>query len=459
MSLGIDDIRRLVDTIVIVMMENRSFDHLLGHLSYGEHDTGTGVDGLREPLEQQAYENIYAGEPYYPFLMTDGRLPSDLPHEREAVATQLAYSPVSGKHEMSGFAEAYFQFTHVNWTKTPEALGFLTPDSAPISGFLAENFAVCDRWFAPLPASTLPNRLMAWTGSCLVDHTGSILPPRRATILEWLTDHDVPWRVYPDGLSFFALLGEIVRLLGPNFRPFERLAYDFMYEKQKTFPRVVFVEPSYGDAPHLGNDQPNDNHPPLPVAPGEQFLRMVYRALTANPDRWAKTVLIVMYDEHGGFFDHVPPLPIGYDPRPDGTYPPFETTGPRVPAIVVSPLVQPGSVHHENMDHTSVLQFLAEMFGSGPYCQEVEDRRTRGITSLSNVLVPDQPRAEIPIVPDVGMSYEAVADEASPAKTPQQALFQAGAEALLAENRARVKAKYPELWHWKAMRDVKEGPV
>ncbi len=353
-TVPVTQIRKLVDTVVLVMMENRSFDHMLGHLSYRQFDVGLKVDGLRDPLNQPAYENLYATQPYYPFEMRDGILPSDLPHEREEVAKQLAWSRTSGRHTMRGFVEAYYQHTTTNWTRTPEPMGFLPPNEVPITSFLASNFAVCDRFFSSLPTSTLPNRLMAWTGEARVDHTGSLLPPRDHTLLNWLDERDIRWRVYHDGLSYFALLGEFGRILGPHFKRFENLAFDVLAEPAETFPQVIIIEPSYGDAPHLGTDKPNDNHPPLPVGPGEHFLRLIYRALVANPARWQKTVLVVYYDEHGGFYDHVPPLPIPSDPRPAASYPPFTTTGLRVPGIVVSPLVASRTVYKEPLDHTSV---------------------------------------------------------------------------------------------------------
>jgi len=444
-----DQIRGMVDTVVLVMMENRSFDHMLGHLSYRQYDNGRSVDGLKDPLDQPGYQNRYTGEVYYPYEMQDGVLPSDLPHEREEVEVQLAKSKVSGKYMMSGFVEAYYRRTTVNWTRTPEPMGFLPPDQAPITDFLAGNYAVCDRWFAPLPTSTLPNRLMGWTGTTHVDHTGQILPRVDDTLLDWMTAHGVRWRVYHDGLSFFTLLGKLPQVLSPGFRRFEELAADVRMEKKGTFPQVILVEPSYGDAPHLGTDHPNDNHPPLPVAPGEHFLRLIYQALTANPDRWARTVLIVYYDEHGGFYDHVPPLDVPHKPPRGAGYKPFTTTGVRVPAVVVSPLVASRTVHHADMDHTSVLQFLAELFdpnGRG-YSPDVERRRKKGITSVSGVLNQASPRTGIPAAPPDAIRSLTLLGDAGPIKTPQQKLFRAAALELMTKHEAQARKQYPELWH------------
>ena len=439
----------LVDTIVIVMMENRSFDHMLGHLSYREYANGTSVEGLRDPLTQQAYENLYEGSPYYPFLMADGPLPSDPPHERQSVETQLAYSPVTGTYSMSGFVEAYYQSTPVSRTQTPEPMGFFPPSAVPIMNVLANNFAVCDRWFAALPTGTQPNRLMALTGASRVDDTRDQLLPAGPTLLDWATSREVRWRVYHAGLSFFILLGRFDQVLGPNFRAFEQLAYDVGHEAADLFPQLILIEPSYADAPHLGSEHPNDDHPPLAVGFGEQFLRQIYEALTCNPERWAKTVLIVTYDEHGGFFDHVPPRAVPYAP-PDAAYPPFATTGVRVPALVVSPLVAARHVYSEPLDHTSILQFLAERFSpdEGGYSPEVNQRRALGIMSVSEVLNLSSPRPVIPAVPREPIQSMALLGPGPPEKTPNQRAFENAALTMINRYPRETAQKHPELWHW-----------
>jgi len=453
-GLSLGDIRNLVDTVVMVMLENRSFDHMLGHMSYRQYDVGRRVEGLTDPLNREEYWNLYAGQPYYPFEMRDGVLPSDLPHDRDEIAQQIGYSPVSGRCTMRGFVEAYYAKTTVNWSRTPEPMGFYPPGEVPITAFLANNFAVCDQWFSPLPTSTLPNRLMAWTGSSRVDHTGMLFPSCGPTFLDWLSQRGVRWRVYHDGLSFFALLGEFGKIFGPDFRRFEELARDVANEPAATFPQVILIEPSYADAPHLGTDLPNDNHPPLPVRPGEQFLGIIYQALTVNPARWARTVWIVYYDEHGGFYDHVPPLPIPYDPRPEAAYPPFTTTGPRVPAVVVSPLIASRTVHKEMMDHTSILQFLAELFAPNEtgYSDVVNARRNLGITSVSRVLNLDRPRTAMPPLPAVAARSFLIPQESPENKRPLQTLFEKGAEEMVTNHEAETSAQYPEVWHWCAAR-------
>src|SRR4051794_15524419 len=100
-----------IDTIVFVMLENRSFDHMLGHLSYGEYANGSQVDGLTAPLTGDQYTNVFQGEPYYPFEMDDGELSTDLPHDRGAIAVQVHKNAVTGTFAMDGFAQSYFAFS------------------------------------------------------------------------------------------------------------------------------------------------------------------------------------------------------------------------------------------------------------------------------------------------------------------------------------------------------------
>src|SRR6185503_802921 len=123
--------------------------------------------------------------------------------------------------------------------------------------------------------------------------------------------------------------------------------------------------------------------------------------------RWAKTVMIVTFDEHGGFYDHVPPIAVRTDPPAGVTYKPFVTTGVRVPGLVVSPLVSAGSVHDQPLDHTSILQFIASRFGNGPYSPEVEARRQQGIGNVADTLNRDEPRATVPWPPEDAIAVSA----------------------------------------------------
>jgi phospholipase C len=270
--------------------------------------------------------------------------------------------------------------------------------------------------------------------------------------LDWLDNRKIPWRVYHDGFfSFFTLLLRLEEVFGPWFRPIDDLKVDIR-KPSENMPKVIIIEPSYYDPPILSG-HPNDNHPPLPVGPGEVFLKKIYDILTSNPTRWKKTVMILTYDEHGGFYDHVTPLPIPYDP-PQGNYRPFKCTGVRVPSIIISPLVSAGRVHPGDLDHTSILQFIAERFDpKSGYSPAVKSRRDQyGIGSVSDVLDLDENsiRDDIPKSPDYTYDRTKPLTPVEPDKEKglmEKAFIEAGITAVKNQP-TKVGKKYPELITW-----------
>src|SRR5256885_10065 len=259
---------------------------------------------------------------------------------------------------MGGLVRAYVDVSH-SIVEQPPPLGYRPPDSVFMSDFLARNYLVCDHWFAPLPTDTHPNRVMAFTGTATVDETKSRIIPHRNLVFDWLTRRGVRWRAYHCGFSFFPLFGEFEHILGGNFHSMRQLASDIARDDDDEVPQVIFVEPEYGDSPVHFGFPPNDNHPPDPIGPGEHFLRDIYTALSSSP-RWAQTMLVVIHDEHGGFFDHVPPLPVKI-PVPAGALylEPVPTTRGRVPAPIASPLLPARTGLPGKLGHNSPLPLLA----------------------------------------------------------------------------------------------------
>jgi phospholipase C len=242
---------------------------------------------------------------------------------------------------------------------------------------------------------------------------------------------------------------------GDKFRDFEYYFRDMQTEPIETGPQVIIVEPSYNDGPHIGPDHPNDNHPPLAIGWGEDFLRRVYEAAATNPNRWRKTVLINYYDEHGGFYDHVPPPVIGYQTNGNPSHT-FKSLGVRIPGIIVSPYVDRGCLCHDLFDHTSVLQFLAEVFTPGtPYSREVEERKAKGIKSIS-VALGEAPRADIPAAPSQAIRVESELGDAVRVRPANdlQASFELAAEKLMTAYPDASAKKYPDLFQWKAAVDA-----
>jgi phospholipase C len=415
-----------IDHVILVILENRSFDHVLGWMSHPKYGNNSAVDGLvgdvdaaTGELTATQYRNPAHMQTYRPFFVeTDEPLAADLPHSREEVAMQMAYSQVTGTHTMRGFAAAYFQHNPMQAgpnAPTPDCLRMMTPPAIPVTAFLANNFRVCDRWFTAIPTDTHPNRMMALSGYSEIDGTKGLEPDQRI-LFDWADENKLDWRVYSEDFSFmmcmkseegFRGLGVLAeRAKHGRYRSFASFAHEYQYDE--TFPQVTMIEPSYLDDPFTS--EPNDNHPPLPMGPGESFLLKIYSAFFGTElsrKRFEKTMLVVYYDEHGGFFDHVaPPKVLTPSGRLNSTttYPSFTHLGPRIPGIVVSPLVDTG-VFKGNLDHTSVLRFLAERFTPGKeFSPEVTSRHkpsSANLRSLGDVL--DRAAArEAPYPPNVG---------------------------------------------------------
>ena len=447
-----------VERIVLVMMENRSFDHVFGHLSLTlpGGPPPIAVDGLKgkvnaqNEIENDTYENDFSGQPYLPFLIrSDAASLVDLPHGRQDAQKQMNLSPATGGFMMDGFAQAYFDDNPTIRVAHPDVLAMLTPQLAPMMAFLARSFCVCDKWFSPIPTDTHPNRVVALSGTTNFDNTsgdlGKLLE-EKYLVTDWLTDHNVRWRVYHEEFSFFNLMRPST-LIDGRFRSFDQMALDFQTEPDGSFPQVIIVEPTYSDDPFATH--PDDNHPPLPIGPGEAFLLRVYNAITLNPDRWRGTVLIVYHDEHGGFFDHMPPLPIGLSPPAGAAFAPFTTTGPRVAAVIASPLVRPGVPFRGNVDHTSVLRFLAERFAPGEaYSAAVAARHQGGqLESISAALTAlEAPVAALPPrAPDLGPVVSVSFPQPRTPKTAGQLAFAAARENALRQHPEFIADRHPEM--------------
>ena len=402
------DIRELVDTIVLVMMENRSFDHVLGFLSHEDFDARTDVDGLHRASNTFNWNNSDdAGNNYPPTATADGYLPYNLPHSRAEIATELAQG------SMTGFIKAYFESQTID--QTPVPMRFCQPGDIPVTAALARSYCVCDRWFSAVPADTQPNRLMALCGTTMIDSTDAIKPPfhllpNQRTFFDWL-DGKQSYEIYVDASSIANVGPPSVLLLMESqwghilshASPLASLAG--RWQSSAPAPAFIYCEPFYNDFATILGQHGNCNHAPLAMAYGEDFLRRVYTTLTSNPAKWARTMLIVCYDEHGGFFDHVAPPAMQYA-APAGNQwldqTPMTTLGVRIPGIVVSPRVEAGSAFHGLLDHTSILQLLVDRFGTpgdlagfGVAAQ----RKNGGVQSLASVLTRSAARTDVPAIP------------------------------------------------------------
>jgi len=402
--------------IVVVMMENRSFDNMLGYLSLPPYSRAD-VEGLGKIANWKGtYASTYKGDKYEPFVLTDPYRPidADPPHERDPIAKQLG-TQRNGKFAMDGFVANYATAkgaTPPASGTNPPVMGYFTADQVPVADFFAREFLICDHWFSALPAGTQPNRLMAMSGTTRIDVNTMPLPEQHL-IYDWLSDRGITWRVYHEELPFYTMMLKWAPQIFDqrHFRPFEQLSEDVASEPPDEFPQVIFIEPAYTDAPHLGIA--SDDHAPSAVKGGQEFLQEVYRDVSSDPDKWNNTVVIVTYDEHGGFFDHVSPPAVHTEPPAGVRYRPFETLGVRVPAFIISPFVKQGSVYKGLLDHTSILKFIGQKFGNGRYSAEVDEREVGSVLDALNA--PDGGRA----APVIGSLEHYLGEEALPAgRTP-----------------------------------------
>jgi len=358
------------------MMENRSFDHLLGAMPGAPALTGVNrldnVDYRQTPLPKTG-----------PFdLLIDGQQAFCPKHEFANVAVQLGWQ--NGAPTLSGFAQdaanTLQQDNHLTgsaakpWIqKVMDYVPFGdTPEQDPLPALhtLAREFTVCDRWFSSIPGPTWPNRFFALMGSChgrvkmpeQWEDTGSAIvtflkQACKESIFSLMADNGKSSALFADCDTPLAYM---VKDSGPRqtIREFEQAASD------GTLPAFSWIEPSYG---LLGTDG-NSQHPPEDLRYGDQFIARIFNALTQNDDAWKKTLFVLVYDEHGGFYDHmVPPTTeapddIQADVDLDGKPFDFTRLGLRVPAILASPWIKQG-IDSQLYDHTSMLAFLCDLFG------------------------------------------------------------------------------------------------
>jgi phospholipase C len=419
-----------IKTLVVVMMENRSFDHMLGYLSLPPYDRPDVLGQSLDPAWLAEFANPDGNQSFQPFHNTQPYyLPPgfDPPHQRSDVTHHLG-SLNNGVYPMNGFVNAIPQGVSSNPDHRRLVMGYFGADEAPINHFFATNFTICDHWFCAVPSGTQPNRLMAMGGTTVIESNQTPLPSQEL-VYDWLDQRGISWRVYHQGIPFFTMmLRWVPRILtSDNFRHFDRLKSDLESTPPSKLPQVIFVEPTYGDAPHFGHW--TDDHAPSGISNGQEFLMQVYNAVTSSLSFWNRSLTFIGYDEHGGFFDHVSP-PLVTTAAPQGvTYDPFLSLGPRTPAYILSPFVKRGVCVNRTFDHTSVLKFIAEHFGDGSYSADVDPRP---VESLSAALSFDTPITTPPPVPAMD-SYLSLQPKSNPyavtipvPQTELQKAFRAG---------------------------------
>jgi phospholipase C len=371
-----------INHIVVLMLENRSFDHMLGYL----YQNNGNVSPAGQPFEgltgnescPDGSGNQVKVYPITPATPNAYFMPGADPGEGyKATNNQLwgsVTAPASGTAPaMTGFITDFAYTigweTTKGWSILPgtvatDIMGCFTPQALPVLSALASGYAVCDHWFSSAPTETLPNRAFALAGTSqghMDDHTKTYTCP---SIFGALTSAGISWRVFgytsqPLTKADFPDISSADASHFGLFKDFQAAA------AAGTLPAFTFLEPSWSSS---GNSQ----HPNYDVALGELLIHDVYEALRGGPG-WPQTLFVLTYDEHGGCYDHVPP-PWGAT-APDNLAGEFgfgfDRFGLRVPTLLISPLIAPGTVYRvpdgsTPLDHTSILKTIEQRWNLSP---------------------------------------------------------------------------------------------
>ena len=339
-----------IDTIVVLMLENRSFDHMLQNLpAFGQPDAEVAPAGASNPDEDAAmtpvpqfHQSVYCFED-----------------------TEHGWTPVHEEWDngaMDGFVKAN-NHSDPQGSDGKRAMGYYTEEDIPFFYSLANTFSLADHNFSSVIGPTFPNREYLYAATSFGHIGNDIFEDENPTIFQELVAAKVDWRIYYTDLpGSFIFLGTLSKFLDNTYK-----VNNFFQDAQAgMLGQLNFVDPKLG----LGGASRDDFHPPGDVQMGEQFLSQVVQAMMSSP-QWPHSALIVTFDEHGGLYDHVPPPKacppddiapmLGSGDTPGG----FDNYSVRVPLIVVSPYAKPHFVSHAVYDHTSITRFIETRFKLG----------------------------------------------------------------------------------------------
>ncbi|MGE5560145.1 MAG: alkaline phosphatase family protein [Chloroflexota bacterium] len=456
-----------VDHIVVLMLENRSFDNMLGWL----YDPGNappfdrvprkqpfdGVSGkqLSNPIPPEAQTgwqkwiavrkatspttpSLMPGEGYahtnlelWNTILPPGATcppfhpPYNLPDAAGSPSASSGEKPATVAPPMTGFVTDWYYKLRCDNARTTTAdlaqiMACYTPKMLPVLSTLANQYAVCDRYFSSVPTQTMANRSFAFaaTSSGIVDNEPytnwlSNNAPTVCHLIDAARRPGLTWRIYFDPATILPLawivLPSLRGYLPANFSLMDRFYRD---AAAGTLPSFSFIEPRM-----LFNH--NDQHPPFSVIPGERLIRDVYQALAAGPG-WTKTLFIITYDVHGGCYDHVPPpAAVPPDPAaPPGQYGfRFDRLGLRVPAVLISPYIRAGTVFRADrpLDHTSIIKTVTKRFGLPSLTA-----RDAAAADFGDALTLSHPRSDRPVIPEPEPEMRSSSALNGRAVTPQQ---------------------------------------
>ncbi|TVZ40275.1 phospholipase C [Alteromonadaceae bacterium 2753L.S.0a.02] len=397
--------------VFVLMLENHSFDNIFA---------GSKIPGLR--VAKDTDYNLYRGAQFHVGSGAPMNMPTDPGHEFEDVVEQLCGKGSSVSHGVypkinnSGFAYNYATSTSED-TGLPHygqigdiMLNFDTEKDLTPTYQLATEFAVCDHWYSSLPGPTWPNRFFVHGGSSAgLDHSPTTeqmawwetiegFAYENGSIFDRLNSKGKSWNIYIDNGKHRA--GSVAQACSIRNISHSRIQWlDSLIKRLKnnTYKAdYTFIEPNYGDITRGTYKEGSSQHPMDGTHGGEALIEKVYEAIR-NSSLWEESLLLITYDEHGGFYDSVAPPPatepgdktMSKDYNQFGFK--FDRYGVRVPAIVISPYIKKGTVSHTTFDHTSVIATLRKVFDIGHLT-----KRDLKANELSPLLTLSEPRKDCP---------------------------------------------------------------
>lgn len=355
-----------IEHVIVLMLENRSFDHMLGFLK----KSNSNVEGcLPNAIGcSNSADPQIVGSPSYTVDDSAIYVQTSPSHSISGTTYQLYGSSVADTANpapMSGFVKSY-----TDVTGTPEGgatvMKCFSPENVPILANLSMEFALFDGWHAAIPGPTMPNRAYAASASShgmgTNDEKTIAKGMPQKSVFRQIEEMGLDYRVYFELVPAVMMLKDVRhRDARPRFHAMKQFYADV---QAGDMPEFAWLEPRYYNTPNFGAD---DQHPDHDVGLGEQLVKNIYEAVRASPI-WDKTALIITYDEHGGFFDHV--APASSVPNPDdinftddegNILFDFSRHGVRIPTVIVSPWVKKGTLVHAapegsgQYEHSSII--------------------------------------------------------------------------------------------------------
>ena len=394
-----------IEHVFVLMLENRSFDHMLGFSGITGTDAETGRQTAIRGLTG-AESNSFGGQLFPVSRGADFVMATDPAHEFPDVLHQLcgltatyprggAYPPIDN----SGFVASYV----AGGGRNPgEIMRCYTPDQLPVLNALAREFVVCDNWHASMPGPTWPNRMFVHAASSAgLDHSPTVWEIAQwelisgfsfpnGTVFDRLQQHKIRRRIY--GGDDFPMVAALKGIGVDDIRRYDFFASDVAQTDYSD--QYIFIEPSYDVFHEYRNG--TSQHPLGDITRGEDLIKKTYEAIRNSP-AWPKSLLVITWDEHGGFYDHAHP---GSAAAPGDTGPEdsnnengftFAQYGPRVPAIIISPKIPKNLVDHRAYDHASVPATLAMLFDMNPLTA-----RDANANHLERLITLKTPRGDAP---------------------------------------------------------------